>query len=72
MLGAWSNPERSKAKTSDREGGIACLQRKTLRPGQRDVIHKSTGTYALTGSLPPTNSPEEPNIFCRSKLMVRR
>jgi hypothetical protein len=28
--------------------------------GNRDVIHKSTGTHALTGSQPPTNCPEEP------------
>jgi len=27
--------------------------------GNRDVIHKSTGTHALTGSQ-PTNCPEEP------------
>ncbi|MCA1850987.1 MAG: hypothetical protein LC647_00920, partial [Beggiatoa sp.] len=33
--------------------------------GNRDVIHKSTGTYALTGSQPPTNCPEEPNEIVR-------
>jgi hypothetical protein len=35
--------------------------------GNRDVIHKSTGTRALTGSLPPTNCPEEPDLLVPPK-----